>query len=63
MDNGSELSHQGEATDAVLDDSAGASEAAAALACDCCRRRKLRCSREVPTCQQCRKTGGSLKGD
>ncbi|KZL68415.1 x-pro dipeptidyl-peptidase [Colletotrichum incanum] len=57
MDNGSELSHQGEATDAVLDDSGGASEVAAALACDCCRRRKLRCSREVPTCQQCRKTG------
>ncbi|EEY17118.1 conserved hypothetical protein [Verticillium alfalfae VaMs.102] len=25
------------------------------LACNGCRRRKLRCSREVPTCQQCRK--------
>ncbi|OBR07128.1 C6 transcription factor [Colletotrichum higginsianum IMI 349063] len=59
MDNGSELSHHGEAADGgVLDDSGGASEAAAAaLACNCCRRRKLRCSREVPTCQHCRKTG------
>ncbi|CAH0036778.1 unnamed protein product [Clonostachys rhizophaga] len=28
----------------------------ASLACNCCRRRKLRCSREVPTCQHCRKT-------
>ncbi|KAK1633802.1 hypothetical protein BDP81DRAFT_482866 [Colletotrichum phormii] len=58
MDNGAELSHQGEeAADAGHDDSGGASEAAAALACNCCRRRKLRCSREVPACQQCRKTG------
>ncbi|KAF4844046.1 putative transcriptional regulatory protein [Colletotrichum siamense] len=57
MDNGAELGHQGEATDAAHDDSGGASEAAAALACNCCRRRKLRCSREVPNCQQCRKTG------
>ncbi|KAG7054792.1 hypothetical protein JMJ77_0007266 [Colletotrichum scovillei] len=57
MDNGTEPSHQGEAGDAGHDDSGGASEAAAALACNCCRRRKLRCSREVPTCQQCRKTG------
>ncbi|KAI3546675.1 hypothetical protein CABS01_06125 [Colletotrichum abscissum] len=57
MDNGTEPSHQGEAADAGHDDSGGASEAAAALACNCCRRRKLRCSREVPTCQQCRKTG------
>nr|XP_036589757.1 C6 transcription factor [Colletotrichum truncatum]KAF6801762.1 C6 transcription factor [Colletotrichum truncatum] len=57
MDNGIELAHQGEATDAIHDDSGGVSEAAAALACNCCRRRKLRCSREVPTCQQCRKTG------
>ncbi|KXH66056.1 hypothetical protein CSAL01_07565 [Colletotrichum salicis] len=49
MDNGAELSHQGEeAADAGHDDSGGASEAAAALACNCCRRRKLRCSREVP---------------
>ncbi|KAF9880719.1 hypothetical protein CkaCkLH20_01761 [Colletotrichum karsti] len=56
MDNGTELGHQGEPTDAGHDDSGGA-EAAAALACNCCRRRKLRCSREVPTCQQCRKTG------
>ncbi|TQN63655.1 Tropolone cluster transcription factor tropK, partial [Colletotrichum shisoi] len=58
--NGSELSHHGEAADGgVLDDSGGASEpAAAALACNCCRRRKLRCSREVPKCQHCRKTGG-----
>ncbi|KAH7159512.1 putative Zn(II)2Cys6 transcription factor [Dactylonectria estremocensis] len=27
------------------------------LACNSCRRRKLRCSRETPTCQHCRKTG------
>ncbi|KAH0424223.1 hypothetical protein CcaCcLH18_11659 [Colletotrichum camelliae] len=39
MDNGAELGHQGEATDAAHDDSGGASEAAAALACNCCRRR------------------------
>ncbi|KXH50349.1 hypothetical protein CSIM01_05407 [Colletotrichum simmondsii] len=57
MDNGTEPSYQGEAADAGHDDLGGASEAAAALACNCCRRRKLRCSREVPTCQQCRKTG------
>jgi len=38
-----------------VDDISSAGEAA--LACNCCRRRKLRCSREVPTCQQCRKTG------
>ncbi|KAI8173593.1 hypothetical protein KHU50_004594 [Colletotrichum sp. SAR 10_65] len=38
MDNGAELGHQGEATDAAHDDSGGASEAAAALACNCCRR-------------------------
>ena len=38
-----------------VDDISGTGEAA--LACNCCRRRKLRCSREVPTCQQCRKTG------
>ncbi|KAM5341326.1 hypothetical protein ACJ41O_014357 [Fusarium nematophilum] len=29
----------------------------ASLACNCCRKRKLRCSREVPTCEHCRKTG------
>ncbi|KAF4906991.1 hypothetical protein CGCVW01_v012686 [Colletotrichum viniferum] len=39
MDNGAELGHQGEATDAAHDDSGGALEAAAALACNCCRRR------------------------
>ncbi|KAM0275863.1 hypothetical protein ACHAQH_007335 [Verticillium albo-atrum] len=38
-----------------INDDAAASEAA--LACNCCRKRKLRCSREVPACQQCRKTG------
>ncbi|KAH6886751.1 fungal-specific transcription factor domain-containing protein [Thelonectria olida] len=27
------------------------------LACNCCRKRKLRCSRETPTCEHCRKTG------
>ena len=27
------------------------------ISCNCCRIRKLRCSRELPTCQQCRKTG------
>ncbi|KAL6912499.1 hypothetical protein FSST1_010259 [Fusarium sambucinum] len=27
------------------------------LACNCCRRRKLRCSRETPICEHCRKTG------
>ncbi|KAJ3528397.1 hypothetical protein NM208_g10217 [Fusarium decemcellulare] len=27
------------------------------LACNTCRKRKLRCSREVPSCEQCRKTG------
>ncbi|KAH8683616.1 fungal-specific transcription factor domain-containing protein [Ilyonectria robusta] len=27
------------------------------LACNSCRRRKLRCSREAPSCQHCRKTG------
>ncbi|KAH7250833.1 fungal-specific transcription factor domain-containing protein [Fusarium solani] len=27
------------------------------LACNCCRKRKLRCSREAPTCENCRKTG------
>ncbi|KAM0331312.1 hypothetical protein ACHAQA_002982 [Verticillium albo-atrum] len=43
--------HQNES----INDDAAASEAA--LACNCCRKRKLRCSREVPTCQQCRKTG------
>ncbi|KFA72777.1 hypothetical protein S40288_06383 [Stachybotrys chartarum IBT 40288] len=37
------------------DSNLGAGETS--LACNCCRRRKLRCSREVPTCQQCRKTG------
>ncbi|KAF7547513.1 hypothetical protein G7Z17_g7676 [Cylindrodendrum hubeiense] len=29
----------------------------AGLACNACRRRKLRCSREAPACQHCRKTG------
>jgi hypothetical protein len=29
----------------------------APLSCSCCRRRKLRCSKELPTCQNCRKTG------
>ncbi|CRK40054.1 hypothetical protein BN1723_004680 [Verticillium longisporum] len=38
----------------TIDDGASSE---AALACNCCRKRKLRCSREVPTCQQCRKTG------
>ncbi|KAF3343062.1 hypothetical protein VD0004_g432 [Verticillium dahliae] len=38
----------------TMDDGASSE---AALACNCCRKRKLRCSREVPTCQQCRKTG------
>ncbi|SPO04653.1 related to C6 transcription factor [Cephalotrichum gorgonifer] len=28
-----------------------------ASACTTCRRRKLKCSKEVPRCQQCRKTG------
>ncbi|KAH7469479.1 hypothetical protein FOMA001_g13938 [Fusarium oxysporum f. sp. matthiolae] len=27
------------------------------LACNCCRKRKLRCSRETPICEHCRKTG------
>ncbi|TEA13441.1 Citrinin biosynthesis transcriptional activator mrl3 [Colletotrichum sidae] len=57
MDNDPELGQHADGPDAAHDDSGGASEAAAALACNCCRRRKLRCSREVPTCQQCRKTG------
>ncbi|OLN86378.1 putative transcriptional regulatory protein C1683.13c-like protein 2 [Colletotrichum chlorophyti] len=58
MDNGTELIHPVEAVNEVHDDDEGGSaEAAAALACNCCRRRKLRCSRELPTCQQCRKTG------
>lgn len=39
----------------AADDLSAAGEAA--LACNCCRKRKLRCSREVPICQQCRKTG------
>lgn len=34
-----------------------AAGAESVLACNCCRRRKLRCSRELPVCQQCRKTG------
>ncbi|KAG4270056.1 hypothetical protein FPRO04_11888 [Fusarium proliferatum] len=29
----------------------------AGLACNCCRKRKLRCSRETPICEHCRKTG------
>ncbi|EEU43806.1 uncharacterized protein NECHADRAFT_11576, partial [Fusarium vanettenii 77-13-4] len=29
----------------------------ASLACNCCRKRKLRCSRETPACEHCRKTG------
>ncbi|KAG9251623.1 uncharacterized protein F5Z01DRAFT_627356 [Emericellopsis atlantica] len=33
----------------------------ASLACNCCRRRKLKCSREVPACQQCRKAGNALE--
>jgi hypothetical protein len=41
-------------------DDGNPSAAEAALACNCCRRRKLRCSREVPSCQQCRKTGELL---
>jgi hypothetical protein len=28
-----------------------------AVACNPCRKRKLRCSRELPACQHCRKTG------
>lgn len=41
-----------------LGDEGGASASTeAGLACNSCRRRKLRCSREIPTCHQCRKTG------
>ncbi|KAF4415997.1 C6 transcription factor [Fusarium acutatum] len=29
----------------------------AGLACNCCRKRKLRCSRETPICEHCRRTG------
>ncbi|KAB5531475.1 fungal-specific transcription factor domain-containing protein [Coniochaeta sp. 2T2.1] len=44
----------GEPEDAYSDD--GRSESTVALACNGCRKRKLRCSREHPTCQQCRRT-------
>ncbi|KAF4983957.1 hypothetical protein FZEAL_749 [Fusarium zealandicum] len=49
MDNdGLETSTQPEDSGGVFD---------ASLACNCCRKRKLRCSRENPTCENCRKTG------
>ncbi|KAH6969351.1 fungal-specific transcription factor domain-containing protein [Fusarium avenaceum] len=32
-------------------------QASDGLACNCCRKRKLRCSRELPICEHCRKTG------
>ncbi|KAJ4311805.1 hypothetical protein N0V84_010259 [Fusarium piperis] len=38
------------------DESAGGVQDAS-LACNCCRKRKLRCSRETPACEHCRKTG------
>ncbi|KAL6401559.1 C6 transcription factor [Ilyonectria robusta] len=38
-----------------------AAGAESVLACNCCRRRKLRCSRELPVCQQCRKTGSECE--
>ncbi|KAH6690089.1 fungal-specific transcription factor domain-containing protein [Verticillium dahliae] len=45
--------HSDAANEGNDDNSANAFEGG--LACNGCRRRKLRCSREVPTCQQCRK--------
>ncbi|KAJ5167570.1 uncharacterized protein N7482_006351 [Penicillium canariense] len=33
------------------------------VACSSCRNRKLRCSREAPACQHCRKTGGDCVYD
>lgn len=54
---GPEDNHSDTGNDAALNDDGNPNAAEAALACNCCRRRKLRCSREVPSCQQCRKTG------
>ena len=39
------------------DGDGGGTTEPAALACNSCRKRKLRCSRELPACQHCRKTG------
>lgn len=38
-------------------DGDGGTTELSALACNPCRKRKLRCSRELPACQHCRKTG------
>jgi hypothetical protein len=42
--------------DRASPDAAGHPEPAS-LACNPCRKRKLRCSRELPACQHCRKIG------
>ncbi|KAL2127422.1 hypothetical protein VTI74DRAFT_10759 [Chaetomium olivicolor] len=39
------------------DSPGGAQAEPTGLACNPCRKRKLRCSRELPACQHCRKTG------
>ncbi|KAH8895539.1 hypothetical protein GQ53DRAFT_715239 [Thozetella sp. PMI_491] len=51
MENGTESPEPPRDEGAPDDGSASAS----ALACNSCRRRKLKCSRELPICQQCRR--------
>ncbi|KAH8909389.1 hypothetical protein BR93DRAFT_975669 [Coniochaeta sp. PMI_546] len=42
-------------------DDGGRPEPTAAIACNGCRKRKLRCSRELPTCQHCRRTAADCE--
>ena len=48
------MHHPSEA--ATCDETSGTA-AAQGLACNGCRKSKLRCSRDKPACQHCRKTG------
>ena len=50
-----ELNMQNHQLETAIEESSTA--AAVGLACNVCRKSKLRCSRDKPACQHCRKTG------